>query len=131
MSIMELKDFAALYKRLNEVSGRVETLDVDDNGHLLSITVNGFAKSGTLQVSRTDRGIFTQARYQETNHFEVDGRGNLAVEEAFDLISRQAFNWYSRGIARGLDTPSALWAQDWLNKGLLEAEVSTTYRIKR
>lgn len=125
---MELKDFAALYKRLKDVSGRVESVDVDDNGLLDSITLTGFAKSGTLKVARTERGIVTYARYDETNHYRADGE--TAVDDAFDAIVREAYAWYARGIDRGFGGPAEVWLNDFLARGLVEEVKSVTYRPK-
>ncbi len=122
---MDLKDFAALYQRLKAVSGRVETVDVDDNGHLTSITLNGFAKSGTLEVVRTEQGIVTKARYDETNHYGLFSED--PVEEALDLIVSDAWNWYTRGIDCGFKEPSPLWVEEWVKTGRLQKIQKTVY----
>lgn len=125
---MELKEFAALYKRLKSVEGRVETVEVDDNGLLESITLNGFAKSGTLKVTRTDRGIMTFGRYDESNHFRAEG--DTAVDDAFDSIVDQAHLWYNRGLDRGFSEPAQVWLQEFLARGFVEEVKSVSYKPK-
>lgn len=125
---MELKEFVALYKRLKEVSGRVETVDVDDDGLLVSITLNGFAKSSTLTVTRTERGIMTHARYDETNHYGA--QGEKAVEDAFDSIVHDAHKWYLRGIDRGFTEPAEVWLPEFVARGLVEEVKTVSYRPK-
>lgn len=125
---MELKDFAALYQRLKQVSGRVETVEVDSNGLLESITLNGFAKSGTLKVTRTDRGIMTHARYDETNHYSAEGEGS--VQQAYDRIVSDAYSWYSRGLDRGFTEPAEVWLADFIAAGYVEEVKTVSYRPK-
>ena len=125
---MEIKEFVALYKRLKEVSGRVERVDVDDDGLLASITLNGFAKSGTLTVTRTERGILTHARYDETNNYGVQGEN--AVEDAFDSIVHDAYNWYLRGFNRGFTDPAEAWLSEFVARGLIEEVKTVCYRPK-
>lgn len=120
---MNLQDFAALYRKLNSVQGRVESLEVNEEGHLSEIVLNGFSKSGTLKVTRTQTGITTTARYNEVRQCD-DVEYDSNVENAFDFILHQALVWYRSGIERGFGA-SPLWIEDWVAAGLLEKKTET------
>lgn len=87
-----------------------------DNLTCLSYRIDGFYKSGGVDLYETSDGIFAEARYNEINQ----------IESIDDLISLN-YTWWQRSKERydGWTNPDSKWINLLLRKGLVTEKVKT------
>lgn len=119
--------FTQLLARLKEVPYRVVTVDVDSDGNLNTIVLNGFSKSGTGIITLENDTVYCRTRYNQVDTFSFDSAN---VDQVFEGIAYVAWGWYiSFKNREPFGQPAQEWVPNWLDYGLIAKVETPTYVI--